>query len=186
MLSNSIVGRVLNILLLGMISLLQPGHAFAQAESRPDLSYRIVASRFGQDVYYSPGTRLCIKYKRGQSEIKERGYFAGVLNDKIILTPDKVGSYRIAIPPEDIIYLRKIRPLKRVIAGASGVAMITGGLLVFESIVSSSQTMGAALIGFPLVIAGVVFIYYVPVSLIFEKINERKRINGWEFRLIKN
>lgn len=168
-----------------LLVLLCPNNALSQSANNPDRTYNIVAARYGKEVYFKPGTRLCIKYKRGNNEVKERGFFAGALDEKIILTPDKIGSYRMSIDPGEIIYIRKIRPLNRIIAGAAGTVVFAGGLLLIEYAAGASGAFTAALIGIPLVAVGYVMLYYIPITLILEKINEKKRSKGWEFRLSK-
>lgn len=181
--TNPVSKEWLNFLVVCSLAFLFPDNALSQSVNIPDRSYRIVAARYGKDVYYKPGTRLCVKYKRGNDEVKERGFFAGALDEKIILTPDKAGSYRISINPDDIIYIRKIKPLNRIIAGAAGTVMFAGGLLLLTSGTSSAEALGAALIGIPLMALGYVVLYYIPITLIIEKINEKKRSKGWDFRL---
>lgn len=147
-----------------------------------DRNVRLIASRYGVEHPYKTGYRLCIKYQKDNREVKVRGFFSGATDGNIILRPNKTVDYNIIIHPEDIIYVRRIKPLNRVIAGSGALALMGAGVLIIES---AANGMAAGLAGIPLAAVGYVLLYYIPVSLIIEKIMEKKRSHGWKFQLRK-
>ncbi len=157
---------------------------FAQITEQPDLAYVIVASKNGIERKYKAGTRLLIKYNNGNSKQKARGYFAGVEEEKIAIFSKKATGKAILISPDSVLLLRKIRPTQRIIFATIGMTLIGGGAAILDKASNTSGNSGAAVLIIPVIGAGVYFLWAVPVSLLIEKINEKKKDKGWTF-LIK-
>lgn len=152
--------------------------SYAQ-DSIPNVSYTIVASKNGIEKLYKPGTQLFLKYDKGSLLQKVRGFFSGVIDSNIVITHKKKSKGRILIPVEDIILLRKINPGKRIIYGAIGTVLVGGGAAIIDKAGNTPGTaMGGALL-IPVIGAGVYFLCAVPVSLLLEKMFEKKVKNGW-------
>src|ERR1044071_1588200 len=154
-------------------------------DSIPDFSYRLITLKNGIEKLYKPGTRLFLKYGNGSSPQKIRGIFAGVMDGKIAIIRKKKSKEQILIPVEDIILVRKIHPGKRIIFGAIGAVLITGGAAIIENTEDSPGGAWTAALVIPVIGAGVYFLCVVPASLVLEKLSEKKRSDGWSFRVQK-
>lgn len=156
---------------------------FGQADDVTDLSYAIVASKKGVERKYKSGSRLLIKYSNGHSAQKARGYFAGVEDGKIMMLSKKSARVYPSISPDSILLIRRIRPTQRIIFAAAGLTLIGTGTVVLDNASNSSGISGAAVLVIPVIGAGVYFLYAVPISLLIEKLNEKKKIKGWTYSI---
>lgn len=78
--------------------------------------------------------------------------------------------------------VKRIRPNRRIIYGVIGTTLVgAGAAIIGTGGTSPASAMKDALI-IPVIGVGVYFLYAVPASLLFEKINEKKRSKGWKFR----
>ena len=149
----------------------------------PDLSYSIVASKNGMENYYKPGTQLLIKYKDNSGERKIRGFYSGESGGDIVIKHRKKDVAKTVIIVDSITVLRRIKPGKRIFYGAIGTLLVGGGAALLDN---EGNTPGSAMRGaliIPVIAVGVFIICAVPVTIIVEKVNEKKCINGWKFKL---
>jgi hypothetical protein len=153
----------------------------AVTSSAQGVAPALVASKNGYEKRYRPGTRLCIKYGNDSSTQKTRGIFTDVVDGKIVIAFKKKSKVQVVIPVEDITMLRKIKPGKRILYAAAGTALVAGGAAVIEQSGNSAGSGMATALVIPVIGAGVYTLCAVPVSLLFEKMGEKKRSSGWSF-----
>jgi hypothetical protein len=166
---------IVTILFLGITS-------FSQ-DAVPDLSYSIVASKNGVKHFYKPGDRVLIKYKDSDYTKKMRGFYSGESGGNLVMKRKKKGIAQSIIAVDSIIILRRIHPVKRMVYAVIGTSVVGGGAAILEN---GGDSPGSAMKGafiIPVIAVGVFFICAVPVTLIVERINERKRSAGWQFEL---
>jgi len=158
-------------------------------EKFPDASYRLIAERYGVEKIYMPGKKLFVQFQTGNGMnegIKARGFFAGSLRDSIVLGRQKDAWDRVLIDPESVVSVRRIRPTSRIIVGCGGLLLMTAGIVLLErGFDKDASGLSPILIGAPLLFAGTYMTFYVPISLIVEKLSEKKRRKGWTFLLNK-
>jgi hypothetical protein len=152
-------------------------------DTLPHLGYRFVALRNSERAFYKTGTRLVIKYTDGSSTQRLRGAFAGVMNGSIAIGARGGSKSMTVIPVEDISMVRKVHPQRRVAFAIIGTVLVGGGTAILESGGNSpgSAMRGALII--PVIGIGSYLLFAVPITLIAEKLNEKKRKNGWKFEL---
>jgi|GEM_PF-5133911 len=155
----------------------------AQTTEQPDLTYVIVASRNGIEQEYKTGTRFLIKFKSDSSIQKTRGFFAGVSEGKIVMLPKKTSNEVVLIPPDSVLLLRRIRPTQRIGYAATGITLIGVGAAVLNRAANTSGSTGAAVLVIPVIGAGVYFLCVIPITLVIEKLYEKKKTNGWTFSI---
>jgi hypothetical protein len=154
---------------------------FAQTDNT-DSSYKLVAVKNNFQKVYATGIKFFLKFHNDSSVQKCRGVFTGITNGGIIITTHKKGK-TFLILPENILLLRKIKPGSRIIYAGIGTALTVGGAAVINS---KDNTPGSAMrdaLIIPVIGAGVYFLCAIPVSLLIEKIGEKKKVNGWIFKI---
>lgn len=140
-----------------------------------------VASKSSERKLYPIGTRLFIRYTNERSTNKLRGIIAGLNKTKIFIKQGKKDSL-ISINIIDITLVRKIDPRGRIILGIVGTALVGGGAAFIDDGGNSpGSAMRDALI-IPIIGVGSFCLHAVPITLFIEKIDERRRSNGWIFQ----
>ena len=161
-------------------------HPLFGQDTLPNLNVSLIASRNGNLTSYEGGARLMIKHKSGSSTERVRGTFAGAFNKSIAIAKKQGGIRSItSIAIEDILMVRKINPRKRLAFGIIGTMLVGGGAAILESTGDSpGKAMGGALV-IPVIGVGSYVLFAVPVTLLIEKLNEKKAESGWKFELAK-
>jgi hypothetical protein len=157
--------------------------SYAQKDNPSDFSYVLLASKNGTKRIYKPGIRVLIKYASDSAEKKVRGYFAGVQDGKFAVIRKREAMEPILVPVESIMLLRKIRPGQRIFYAAAGVTLISIGAAIIDKAGDSSGSAWAGAIIIPAIGAGVYFLCAVPISHLFERINEKRANRGWTFSI---
>ena len=153
---------------------------FAQTH-KPDYSYKLIAAKNNFQKVYTTGTKFCLKFYNDSSVQTCRGVFTGITNGEIIITTHK--KEKLFISPESILLLRKVKPGSRIIYAGIGTALVAGGVAVLNN---NDNTPGSArrdALIIPVIGVGVYFLCAIPVSLVIEKIGEKKKANGWIFKI---
>ncbi|MBI5372101.1 MAG: hypothetical protein HZA79_08755 [Sphingobacteriales bacterium] len=169
------------LFIVTLVFVLSGSSVFAQ----PDLAYVIVAGKNGSERKYEAGERLFIKYNGSHSIQKARGYFAGVTDGKIAILSKRTSGETALISADSILLLRKIRPGQRVFFAATGIALTGGGAVLLDRASNTSGNSGATILVIPVIGAGVYFLWAIPVSLLVEKLNEKRKSKGWAFSIRK-
>jgi len=100
-----------------------------------------------------------------------------------VIISNKRSKKRTIIPVNDITLLKKINTGKKIIYGAIGTVLVAGGAAIIDDGGNSpGNAMKDALL-IPVIGTGVYFLCAVPVLLLIEKFNEKKRRRGWIFHL---
>ena len=157
------------------VSCLITSAQFAQIY-KPDSSNTLIAAKNNFQKVYKPGTKFYLKFRNDSSVQKCRGVFTGITNGEINITHKKEKTFLIL--PENILLLRKIKPGSRIIYAGIGTALVTAGAAVLNN---DDETSGSAMRGaliIPVIGVGVYFLCAIPVSLLIEKLGEKKKADG--------
>jgi hypothetical protein len=140
----------------------------------------LFAKRNRESEAYKIGEKVLIKFDTEGKIEKTRGIILEISEAKITFG-NKRGTKHISIPIENISLLRRINPTNRIIYGILGTALISGGAALIDS---GGDTPGSAMRGallIPVVGVGVYILGAIPVSIIIERLSEKKRDSGWKF-----
>ena len=170
--------------LLVFITYLFSNALFAQ-NFKLDSSYKLIAVKDNFRKTFRTGTKFFVKFYNDSSVQKYRGVFTGITNDKIIITTHKKEKV-LLILPENILLLRKIKPVSRIIYAGVGTILVTSGAIVLNNSgnTPASAIQGAFLI--PVIGIGTYFLFAIPASLLIEKLGEKKKVDGWAFKIEKS
>ncbi|MEO7444898.1 MAG: hypothetical protein ABIT96_05980 [Ferruginibacter sp.] len=168
--------------LLFILLIILPAIMLAQAPKVPNNHTSLIARKDGKTKVYRPGTHIYIRYSTDSTEIYNRGYIKGSVDDKLIITQKLKSDQRIFINAEDILVIRKIRPGKRIFFASLGAILVGAG----AAYANQASSGWAFVIVVPLIGAGSYMIMVTPVSLLLEKIAEKKVSKGWQFSLQNN
>lgn len=151
-------------------------------KTEPKKYSSFIALKKGNSDIYEIGTKLLIKYSNDSLTDKVRGELAGVSEDAIFIKQSNKRDKIIKVALSDITLVKKIHPMQKIVFGIVGTTLTVGGVAVLDNGGSSpgSAMRGALLI--PFIGAGVYCLLTVPATLCIEKINERKKKNGWIFQ----
>lgn len=141
---------------------------------------KLVANRNRESESYKIGEKVVIKFEKDGDIERTRGVILNI-SEANFTVGNKRGTKQTLIPVENISLIRKINPFQRIIYGVIGTAMISGGAALIDSGGDSpgSAMRGALLI--PVVGVGVYVLGAIPVSIIVERLFEKKRDSGWKF-----
>lgn len=144
-------------------------------------SNELIATRNGKEIHYKRNVRLSLSIENDSSSYKVKGFFAGVVEGHALLIHTKNGNDTTRIPIENITTLKRIKPNKRIVYSAVGIALIGAGAAVIGGEGNSPASSMRTALMIPVIGVGAYFLYAVPASLFYEKLNEKKRSKGWRF-----
>lgn len=169
--------------LIFLILLTNSEIASAQNSSGVGFTHVISATKDEKGRIYRPGTRLYVKYGPNSSVI--RGIFAGVSDTSIIIGRRRISSEEVYISIDEIRTIRRNRPTQRIIAGILGTALMAGGIALVEDGSESDANGMRNAVGIVVIGTGVYFLLTIPISILFEKAEQKSRDKGWKFRLTR-
>ena len=142
--------------------------------------YTLKAIRNYESEIFNLNQKVVVKFKKGADIVRRRGIIVDI-NDSAIVVGNKKRSSETFIEIEDIFLLRKINPNKRTILGITSITLIGGAASLIDSGGDSpgSAMRGAFLI--PIVGIGVYALGAIPITIIIERLFEKKTASGWKF-----
>jgi hypothetical protein len=143
------------------------------------------------DKTYYFNTRFTIRYKENGNSKKAKGYFKGNIGDSLVQFTKKIKSTdTFAIALNKIEILKKTSTIRRKKSALAFAGLgISGGLLANALSTKNTDTLPSRkhnfnyIFAIPFLGAAVYYLYSIPATLIADKINEHKKINGWTFSI---
>jgi hypothetical protein len=173
----------MKLTLLILIGTLSTSLSLTAQVTLPHLNSNFIALRNSEHVFYKVGKRLAIEYNIDSFTQRVKGMLAGAKNGSIMIGAKGVNKSTAVIPIADISMVRKVHPQRRVAFGIIGTALVAGGTAILGSAGNSPGSAMRNALVIPIIGIGSYFLFAVPVSLMVEKLSEKKQKNGWKFEI---
>lgn len=150
-------------------------------EQPGDFKLVLTARKLSAVSYFKTGMAVRIVVKDvSEKKTIVRGYITHLEKDKIIIGSFNNKSGETFISPATI---ENIRPLSR--RGRKTAAIILGGGAVYAGLMGLISNPGLLqyVVFLPAMGAGLFFVYYYPVTFIFDSIRQKNKKNGWFFSI---
>jgi hypothetical protein len=142
---------------------------------------KLVATRQSRVVTITEGKKYLVKYQEAGEKKKTKLFFIGFSGDSILLT-SRNGKKEQVVPVSSIQSMKRVNSSFRIIVGSIGVAGVAGGAAILEN-GGKGGTGWNTILAIPLVGIATYAIVAVPVSLLLDKLGEKRVNEGWSFRI---